>query len=46
MFIVDRELERLERSATPIRVGMVGTDFMAKGSARQMLLYTNLHEGN
>ncbi|PAY05952.1 NAD(P)-dependent oxidoreductase [Bradyrhizobium sp. UFLA03-84] len=40
MFIVDRELERLQRSGTPIRVGMVGAGFMAKGIARQMLQYT------
>ena len=40
MFIVDRELERLERAGTPIRVGMVGAGFMATGIARQMLHYT------
>ena len=40
MFIVDRELERLQRAGTPIRVGMVGAGFMAKGIARQMLQYT------
>ncbi|MGO4717151.1 NAD(P)H-dependent oxidoreductase [Bradyrhizobium sp. 2TAF24] len=40
MFIVDRELERLQRAGTPIRVGMVGAGFMAKGIARQMLHYT------
>jgi predicted homoserine dehydrogenase-like protein len=40
MFIVDRELERLERAATPIRVGMVGAGFMASGIARQILHYT------
>ena len=40
MFIVDRELERLQRAGTPIRVGMVGAGFMARGIARQMLLYT------
>jgi predicted homoserine dehydrogenase-like protein len=39
MFIVDRELERLERAGMPIRVGMVGAGFMAKGIARQMLHY-------
>lgn len=37
MFIVDRELERLHRAGTPIRVGMVGAGFMARGIARQML---------
>jgi predicted homoserine dehydrogenase-like protein len=40
MFIVDRELERLHRAGTPIRVGMVGAGFMARGIARQMLNYT------
>jgi predicted homoserine dehydrogenase-like protein len=40
MFIVDRELERLERAGAPIKVGMVGAGFMAKGIARQMLHYT------
>ena len=37
MFIVDRELERLHRAGTPIRVGMVGAGFMARGIAHQML---------
>jgi len=40
MFIVDRELERLEEAGTPIQVGMVGAGFMARGIARQMLQYT------
>jgi predicted homoserine dehydrogenase-like protein len=40
MFIVDRELERLQRAGTPIRVGMVGAGFMARGIVRQMLHYT------
>lgn len=40
MFIVDRALDRLERAGTPIRVGMVGAGFMAKGIARQILRYT------
>jgi predicted homoserine dehydrogenase-like protein len=40
MFIVDRELEGLEKAGTPIRVGMVGAGFMARGIARQMLHYT------
>jgi predicted homoserine dehydrogenase-like protein len=40
MFIVDRELERLQRAGTPIRVGMVGAGFMASGIVRQMLHYT------
>src|SRR5690242_15592587 len=41
MFIVDRELQRLERTGTPIRVGMIGAGFMAAGIARQLLHYTN-----
>jgi len=40
MFIVDKELERLQRAGTPIRVGMVGAGFMARGIARQILHYT------
>ncbi|MBV9637186.1 MAG: NAD(P)-dependent oxidoreductase [Methylobacteriaceae bacterium] len=40
MFIIDRELERLERAGTPIRVGMVGAGFMGIGIARQILRYT------
>jgi predicted homoserine dehydrogenase-like protein len=40
MFIVDCELDRLERAGTPIRVGMIGAGFMAKGIARQILRYT------
>ncbi len=37
MFIVDKELERLQTEGRPIRVGMVGAGFMARGIARQML---------
>jgi predicted homoserine dehydrogenase-like protein len=40
MFIVDHELERLEQCGTPIRVGMVGAGFMARGIVRQMLRHT------
>jgi predicted homoserine dehydrogenase-like protein len=40
MFIVDQELERLERAGTPIRVGMVGAGFMARGIVRQILRHT------
>jgi predicted homoserine dehydrogenase-like protein len=40
MFIVDRELERLTQAGKPIRVGMVGAGFMARGIVRQMLQYT------
>ena len=37
MFIVDRELERLAQMGKPIRVGMIGAGFMARGIVRQML---------
>lgn len=40
MFIIDSELDRLHAAGTPIRVGMVGAGFMARGIARQMLRYT------
>jgi predicted homoserine dehydrogenase-like protein len=40
MFIVDRELERLAQTGKPIRVGMVGAGFMARGIVRQMLQHT------
>lgn len=40
MFIVDRELARLEHADTPINIGMVGAGFMARGIARQLLHYT------
>lgn len=40
MFIVDKELERLHCAGTPVRVGMIGAGFMARGIARQMLHYT------
>jgi predicted homoserine dehydrogenase-like protein len=40
VFIVDRKLEQLEQAGTPIKVGMVGAGFMAKGIVRQMLHYT------
>ncbi len=39
MFIVDNELKRLEAENRPIRVGMVGAGFMARGIALQMLRY-------
>lgn len=39
MFIVDRALQRLEEEGRPIRVGMVGAGFMARGIALQMLRY-------
>lgn len=39
MFIVDRELEKLQTEGRPIRVGMIGAGFMARGIALQMLRY-------
>jgi predicted homoserine dehydrogenase-like protein len=39
MFIVDKELQRLEAEKRPIRVGMIGAGFMARGIALQMLRY-------
>ncbi|WP_353646479.1 Gfo/Idh/MocA family oxidoreductase [Mesorhizobium sp. WSM2239] len=39
MFIVDKELERLQAEGRPIRVGIVGAGFMARGIALQMLRY-------
>ena len=39
MFIVDRELEKRARAGNPVRVGMVGAGFMARGIALQMLKY-------
>jgi predicted homoserine dehydrogenase-like protein len=39
MFIVDRELQKLEQSGKRIRVAMVGAGFMARGIVRQMLHY-------
>jgi predicted homoserine dehydrogenase-like protein len=40
MIIVDSALERLERDGRPIRVGMIGAGFMAKGIALQVSQYT------
>jgi predicted homoserine dehydrogenase-like protein len=39
VFIVDRELEKRARAGKPVRVGMVGAGFMARGIALQMLKY-------
>ncbi len=39
MFIVDRELEKRAKAGNPVRVGMVGAGFMARGIALQMLRY-------
>ena len=40
MIIVDQKLAELEKSGKPIRVGMIGAGFMAKGIANQILRYT------
>jgi predicted homoserine dehydrogenase-like protein len=40
MIIVDRELEKRETQGRPIRVAMVGSGFMGRGIARQILRYT------
>jgi predicted homoserine dehydrogenase-like protein len=39
VFIVDRELEKRALARNPVRVGMVGAGFMARGIALQMLRY-------
>jgi predicted homoserine dehydrogenase-like protein len=39
MFIVDRELQKRESLGKPVKVGMVGAGFMARGIALQMLRY-------
>jgi predicted homoserine dehydrogenase-like protein len=39
VFIVDKELEKRARAGRPVRVGMVGAGFMARGIALQMLRY-------
>lgn len=39
MVIVDKALERRHRDADPIRVGMVGAGFMARGIALNLLQY-------
>ena len=40
MILVDRALERRAAEGRPIRVGMVGAGFMARGVALQMLSFT------
>lgn len=40
MIIIDTALEKLEREGKPIRVGMIGAGFMAKGIALQITKYT------
>ncbi len=37
MIIVDRELERREKEGRPVRVGLVGAGYMARGIALQLL---------
>jgi predicted homoserine dehydrogenase-like protein len=37
MIIIDKALERLETADTPIRVGMIGAGFMARGVANQII---------
>ena len=39
MIIIDSALERLEKDRKPVRVGMVGAGFMAKGIALQLVKY-------
>jgi predicted homoserine dehydrogenase-like protein len=39
VFIVDQELEKRARGGNPVRVGMVGAGFMARGIALQILKY-------
>ncbi len=36
MIIVDRELAELEQAGNPIRVGMIGAGYMARGLARSI----------
>lgn len=40
MIIVDTKLAELAAANTPIRVGLIGAGFMAKGAAVQLLKYT------
>lgn len=40
MIIVDKLLEEREQSGKPIRVGVIGAGFMAKGAAAQIAKYT------
>src|SRR3712207_5187284 len=41
MFIVDRALGKREAEGRPVRVGMVGAGFMARGIALQILRYVS-----
>lgn len=40
MIMIDTELRGLEASGKPIRVGLIGAGFMARGLARQIVEYT------
>ncbi len=40
MIIVDNALEQCEAEGKPIRVGMIGAGFMARGTALQIIKYT------
>lgn len=40
MILIDTALERAEAEGKPIRVGMIGAGFMARGTARQIVQYT------
>jgi len=39
MIIIDSALERLEKDGKPVKVGMVGAGFMAKGITLQLVKY-------
>ena len=39
MLIIDKALEKRQRDGNPIRVGMIGAGFMARGVARQICCY-------
>ncbi len=41
MIITDTALAKLEREGKPIRVGMIGAGFMARGIANQIINYTS-----
>lgn len=40
MILIDTALQKLEQNGTPIRIGMVGAGFMARGVCLQVLRYT------
>ncbi|SHK88475.1 NAD(P)H-dependent oxidoreductase [Hymenobacter psychrotolerans] len=39
MILIDKALEKRQRDGNPIRVGMIGAGFMARGVARQICCY-------